>query len=267
MDMACRESSVDFLRELGYTPIQLPREHIHPMDLVGKLPGAGAARHLGPLPRLMRSADPPPPIRQDELVAQITGRRTDKLDVGLGLHLLAKLLTALGALAVSLKAGFERARQVEFSYEDVRSDSVEIIGLREYLGRRPALDAGNPVIDDYFLGEGQVVVVTRTLKSRSFGVTATDDQGQEIEVDVNLLQRNLAETGVDVSATTRTKVSFRGPRPLVFAFQGLALHIDTGGLHVADDVPPEFGSLAARPLPSGEARPVVLGRDGLLKLE
>ncbi|MDR7545324.1 MAG: hypothetical protein QN120_13860 [Armatimonadota bacterium] len=265
--MACRESSLDFLRELGYTPIQLPREHIYPLDLVGKRPGAGAARHLGPLPRLMRTADAPPPMRQDELVGQITGRRTDKLDVGLGLHLLGKLLAALGALAISAKVGFERARQVEFSYEDVRSDSVDIIELREYLGRRPALDAGNPVIDDYFIGEGQVVVITRTLKSRSFGVTATDEQGQEIEVDVNVLQRNLAEVGVDVSAATRTKVSFRGPRPLVFAFQGLALHIDTGGLQVADDVPPEFGTLAARPAVPGEAVPVVLGRYGLLKLE
>jgi len=265
--MACRESSLDFLRALGYTPIQLPREHIYPLDLVGKLPGAGAARHLGPLPRLMLSTDPPPQTRRDELVGQITGRRTDKLDVGLGLHLLAKLLTALGALAVSLKAGFERARQVEFSYEDVRSDSVEIIGLREYLGRRPALDAGNPVIDDYFIGEGLVVVITRTLKSRSFGVTATDEQGREIEVDVNLLQRNLAEAQIDVSATARTKVSFRGPRPLVFAFQGLALHIDTGGLRVTDDVPPDFGSLAVRPVVAGETRPVVLARHGLLRLE
>lgn len=264
--MACRESSTDFLRELGYTPIQLPRERINPMDLIGKLGSGGRAKQLGSLTRLVASAGPPPEVIRDEAVGQVTGKKTDRLDVGIGLNLLSKFFSALGVFSASLSAAFARARQVEFYYEDVTSDSVDIVDLRGYLGKRPSLDPNNPVVDDYFIGDGQVAVITRTLKSTGFGVAATDERGNKVDIDVDALRQDLARAGVNASRGSEMKVSFKGTKALVFAFQGLLLRIDTGGLKVADEIPSEFGIFAA-PARPGEAAPVVLSRYGLLRLD
>lgn len=264
--MACRESSLDFLRSLGYTPIQLPREHIAPLDLIGRLPG-GRARQLGSLLRLVVGDADPPAVRRDEHAAQISGRHTDALDVGIGLRLLVRLLAALAPITVALEVAFARARRIEFSYEDVRSDSVELLDLRRWLGRRPALDHTNPVIDDYFIGEGEVVVITRTLKADTFGVVAYDEEERRLGVDLTTQRRKLADAGVEVSADARFKITFKGPVRLVFAFQGFRLHIDPRGLQVSDDVPPEFGMMTMAPLAAGGPRPVLLSRRGLLVLD
>lgn len=265
--MACRESSTDFLRELGYTPIQLPRERINPLDLIGKLSGGGRAKQLGSLTKLVVGDAPAPEIARDEAVGRVSGKKTDKLDVGIGLNLLAKFFSALGVVSASVGAAFARARQLEFHYEDVRSDSVEIVDLRGYLGKRPSLDPNNPVVDDYFIGDGQVVVITRTLKSTGFGVAASDAKGNKVDIDLDVLSHDLAKAGVNASKGSEMKVSFKGNTPLVFAFQGLLLRIDTGGLKVADDVPAEFGIFAAPSAAPGEVTPVILSRDGLLRLE
>jgi hypothetical protein len=255
--MACRDSSVDFLRGLGYTPIQLPRERINPLDLVGRLSG-GRARQLGALMKLMVTPLDPPEVMRDEAVGQVSGKRTDKLDVGVGLNLLSKFLSAFGVFSGSLSA---------FLYEDVRSDSVEIVDLRGYLGKRPSLDPNNPVVDDYFIGDGQVLVITRTLKSTSFGVVASDESGNKVDIDVKVMESDLARAGVNANKEGEMKVSFKGAKPLVFAFQGLLLRIDTGGLRVSDDVPAELGMFAAKPLAPGGPAPVVLARHGLLRLD
>jgi hypothetical protein len=265
--VACRESSTDFLRELGYTPIRLPRERIYPLDLIGRLPGGGRVKHLGSLVKLVVGESPVPSIARDEMVAQVSGKRSDRLDIGLGLNLLSKFFAALGVVSASLGVAFGRARQVQFHYEDVRADSVDIVDLRGYLGRRPSLDHTNPVVDDYFIGDGQVVVITRTLKSASFGVVASDKDGNKVDIDVDVLSKDLAKAGVGVSRGAEMKVSFRGNTPLVFAFQGVLLHIDTGGLKISDDVSPEFGIFAVPTATPGELRPVVLGRSGLLQLD
>jgi hypothetical protein len=265
--MACRESSIDFLRGLGYTPIQLPRERINPLDLVGKLGGGGRARQLGALTKLVVGTVPAPEIVRGEQVGQVSGKRTDKLDIGIGLNLLSKFFSALGVFSGSVSAAFARAKQIEFQYEDVTSDSVDIVDLRGYLGKRPSLDANNPVVDDYFIGDGQVVVITRTLKSTGFGVMASDEKGNKVDIDVDVLKEDLVKAGVDASKGSEMKVSFKGTKPLVFAFQGMMLRIDTGGLRVSDDIPAEFGIFATRAGTGSDPAPVVLTRSGLLRLD
>jgi len=264
--MACRESSLDFLRSLGYTPILLPRERIAPLDLVGRLPG-GRARQLGSLLRLVVGDADPPALRTNERVAQISGRHTDALDVGIGLRLLARFLAAFAPITVALELAFERARKIEFSYEDVRSDSVDLLELRRWLGRRPSLDHTNPAVDDYFIGEGEAVVITRTLKADTFGVVAYDEEERRLEVDLTAQRRKLAEAGVEASTDVRLKITFKGPTRLVFAFQGYRLSIDLRGLHVSDDIPPEMGLLTVVPNRTDGPQPVILARRGLLALD
>jgi len=196
--MACRESSIQFLREDGYTPIRVPRERIKPMDLIGRLPGAARPKQIGSLLEIVvpRPGVSPPEIVADEVVSEVSGKKTDKLDIGIGLNLLGTIFRALGAVSASLSAAFSSARHVEFVYEDVLSDSVSILGLRGFLGKHPPLDPDNPAVADYFIGDGQVVVITRTLKSNSFSVLATDDQGRKVDIDVGVLGKDLAKGGV-----------------------------------------------------------------------
>ncbi len=82
-----------------------------------------------------------------------------------------------------------------------------------------------------------------------------------------MLKEDLVKAGVDASRGSEMKVSFKGTTPLVFAFQGMMLRIDTGGLRVSDDVPAEFGIFASRPTSGTEPAPVVLTRSGLLRLD
>jgi hypothetical protein len=265
--MACRDSSTDFLRSLGYTAIRLPRTKINPLDLVGKLPGGGNAKQLGPLTELVVSTGQSPTVTTDEQATDLTGKKTDKLDIGLGLNLLTGVIQALGVASGALNVAFGNSRQIEFYYEDVRSDSVEPVALMNYLGTHPSLDYNNPAVGQYFLGDGEVVVVTRTLKSHTFSVAAYDQHGQKVGINVNLLRQNLAQTGFDASEGAESKVSFKGNKDLVFAFQGYLLHVDPQGLHFADNIPDELGIFSVGAGQPSPGKPVVFSRQGLLNLD
>lgn len=267
--MACRETTVDFLRDNGYTPIRTPRERIQPLDLIGKLPGGGTPKQLTSLKKIMipRPDAPDPEVIRDEAVSQLAGKKTDRLDIGIGLNLLGTIFRALGGVSASLSAAFKNARQVEFLYEDVLSDFVDIGDLLDYLGKRPSLNHKNPLIEKYFLGDGQVVVITRVLKSNAFSVVASDEKGRKVDIEVNVLQKELAKGGIQASKDSEMKVSFKGSKHLVFAFQGFMLHIDTGGLNISEDIPAEMGIFATKAATRGQPQPVVLSRSGLLSLD
>lgn len=222
----CSDESTKFLRNLGYNVVRLPRANIAPLTLVGVHKGESIEQ--GPLARLVTSTRTLPTIAPDEVMANISGRRTSKLSLGLGITMLNGLLGALGAAGANVKAHYKKAKTITFEYADVLSDSVLPFDVGDYL-REGDIDAGNKVIEQYVLGNGRLFLITRTIKSRKFLVTASTSSEQDLEVGVEAIKRELeGKVEVSAAAETATTVTYEGKTPLVFGFQCLAIGVRDG---------------------------------------
>jgi hypothetical protein len=123
------------------------------------------------------------------------------------------------------------------------------------------VDAGNPVLREYVLGDGELFLITRTAKAGRFSVSYERKNGVGAKVDVKALA---ALTGghvqVSPDASRDWVVSYAGPEHLVFGFQCFRLGIESGALDL------ELVPAGATRLAEAEPVPAMLAGDGLLSL-
>ena len=211
-----KDPSVTYLNRFGYNVIKLPRVGIEPMDIVGK---DETTQWLGPLRAVWSSTGSEPVPSAPRPAAQVIGQKTDQMDLGFGIKILTNALAAFGATIPSVDFAFQRARKIQFSYTSVTSTVVAPLDAGNYL-TNGKLNTDNPVVQHYFTGQdSQAFLIVDVLKSDSITVTATDDQGIEVDVDIPAIQNIV---GVDVkvkpSGSSQSTVTFTGPQPVTFGF-------------------------------------------------
>jgi len=141
------------------------------------------------------------------------------LDIGFGMKILANALAAFGATVPSLDMAYHRARKVQFSYSNVTSTAVALFDAGNYL-TKGTLKTDNPVVKHYFLDQNaQAFVIIDVLKSDSITVTATDDHGVQVGVDVPAIQGVVgANVKIGTSGASNSTLTFTGPAPVSFGF-------------------------------------------------
>jgi len=149
----------------------------------------------------------------------VEGQKTDSLDVGFGLKILANALAAFGATTPSLDVAFHRARKVQFAYTNVTSTVVSPLDAGEFM-TSGTLHTDNPVVKHYFMDpEAEAFLIVDVLKSDSITVTATDDHGVEVGVDVPAIQGVVgANVKVKTGGTSNSTLTFTGPTAVSFGF-------------------------------------------------
>jgi hypothetical protein len=202
----------------------------------------------------------------------VQGQKSDKLDLSVGLKVLANALSAFGASVPSLDFAFQRARKVVFTFTDVTSSSVAPLEAGNFLAGGD-LNTQNPVVRHYFLddadgGDAQAYLIFDVLKSNSITVSAVSDSGASVKLDVPQIQ---AAVGVNVGVTTAdhsdSTLTFKGQAAVTFGFKALEINFVNGSWALEGAQASGALAFAAAAGGAGAAAPQpVLLRSGFVRL-
>jgi len=231
----CSDSTINYLDSLGYSVVRIPRKNVNPLDLIGR---DHDRMRLGTLDQLLKNPGAAlPKVAMDELMANISGKSTQKLKIGIGVNILGDILNALAGSTLGIKSAYEKAKTVEFQFKDVLKDSVEPLAVGKYL-RDAEVDVDNPVLKRYVLGRGQLFLVVETIKSKSITVKAEGSSGASIDLDVPAINGIASgKLDADTSKASSGEVTYTGQEPLVFGFKSMRVIVKDGTLDVRDVAP------------------------------
>lgn len=215
--------------------VMAPRTGIQPLDALA-VDEDRRVHARGRLVNLIAGDTPTLPFPKSEEVADLGGVRSAAVDVGFGAKLSANFLAALGVplpsanLAASLWKG---ASRLVFEVREVTQHDVDISQLgRDLEGRHIQRNA---TTDLFFASSTtKLHVITRTLASPSFAVTATNKKGQSVEVGTDGLADVLGQAHGHVSwdVERQSTLSFRGDKPATFAFSAVPCGVFADGTFV-----------------------------------
>jgi len=259
----CNDQSVTFLKGLGYNVVRHPNAVLKPLDLIGIQNKESG--YLGPLNLLITK--PPgqlPATNKDIAAANINGKKSSKLSIGIGVNILGSVIGAMGG-NLGADLSYTDAKTVEFQYSDVTNDEVVPLEVGNYL-RDGEVDSGNLILKQYVLGNGKLYLVTKTAKSKKFTVSFERSNGTGAKVDVPIIQAAVGgKIEVKVDSTSKHVVTFEGSQPLVFGFQCYQVGVRDGNLNLvavkSGGVP-----LSVTDEAGDAASPTLLDEEGLLDL-
>ena len=163
--------------------VMAPRTGIQPLDALA-VDEDRRVYPRGRLAKLIAGGTATLPRPKSEQVADLSGIRSAAVGVGFGAKLSANFLAALGVplpsinLAASLWKG---ASGLMFEVREVTQHDVDISQLgRDLEGRHIQRNATTDVF--FSPSTTRLHVITRTLTSPSFAVTAANKKGQSVEV-------------------------------------------------------------------------------------
>lgn len=223
----CSDPALTYLNQYGYNVVRLPRAGIEPLDVLGR---EGGLERLGPLPAFVESTVPVPVVNGPAAVSNLNGKRTENLDLAIGLKLLMDFLGGMANAAglPSLKVQFARARSVQFTFTNVQAYSVDQVAVGAFLGAGRLRD--NPINDTYFLNEdSEEFVIFEVLKTDTVSLVAHDARDVAVALDVPALQSAVG-VGLEVrqGVAGESAVSFKGAQFVTFGFKCFRLEFVRG---------------------------------------
>jgi hypothetical protein len=224
----CADQSTTYLKRLGFNVVRLPQEGIRPLQLVGRQHKTTA--WLGSISQLIANTPGRPPKTDKDLVAaEINGQNSSSLKLGIGANVLGPIIGAMGG-NLGVNTSYTNARRIAFHFEDVLSDRAAPLAIGEYL-RNSEVDADNPVLREYVLGNGELFVITQTVKAKNLKVSYERKEGVAARIDVPAIQGLVgANVAVERAGDSSAMVSFKGTKTLVFGFRCFAVGVLDGDL-------------------------------------
>ena len=260
--MSRPDQSITFLRQFGYSVFRVPRLSAQPLDLLHRN-GKDLTRLGSPLDLMVPGAVPLPPVHRDDRPGvAIEGTQSSKVNVAIGLNLLGGFIGAVGGGTLGLQAGFKKAKTVTFTYAAVTEDRIDVLALERFIKAgtiSPHVPSGtiDKLIDD------EVYVITSVLKSQKIAVAAQSESGQNVALDVPVIQQAVGGSlKVTNEGTVSAIIAFEGPVAIPFAFQAVKLVFDESAQFLTTDQLPA-GEAAARAVRKADAgRPAFLQAQG-----
>jgi hypothetical protein len=261
----CKDPSLTYLNKYGYNVVKLPRTGIEPLMVLGRDKGLTPIGTLGTVWKTPGPAPQPGPPRP---ASAVEGQRTEKLDLSIGLKLLANALAAFGATMPSVDFAYHKASKVQFNFVHVVTVAIDPFVVGDYLATGD-LNLNNPFVQRYLDDDdSQAYIITEVLKSDSVAVTATDSSGTEIKVDVPAISGVVgANVSVAPSSEGSAQITYKGPEAVTFGFKAFEI-VYANGRWTVSGVNPD-GDLAFAVEPGGgPAAPmgVVFNAGGLVRL-
>jgi hypothetical protein len=258
----CTDKSTNFLKNLGYNVVRVPREGISPLGLVGRQNGVSA--NLGPLGDMFIQPTPTVPTVEAGLeTAEINGEESSKLDLSVGINVLGTLIGAMGGnLGVTTK--YTNARKISFVYQAVVSDKVDPLKISQFI-EQAQFNPGGPLMHQYVLGNGRLFVISETIKSTEFTVKYERSEGVEASVEVPVIEQLIgANISVSASGASSGSVTFKGTKPLVFGFRCLELGVLEGKLRLTLSRPEPFPLSASASAPKQDEFAILTDADSAM---
>jgi hypothetical protein len=223
----CSDESNQYLRDVGYNVVRLPRNFLPPLSLLAKQ--RGTVEYIGEISSLIdHPAGNLPAIKTNQTTSNINGKTTSGLDLSLGLSILNGLIAGLGGGKLGVSTSYTNARTVTFEFNNVQSDSVDALQVGNFL-RDGRIDAGNPLIEQYVLGNGSLYVVTERLKASEITASFEGSKGVKANVDVPVIANQVGATiAVALSNGRSNAVKFQGKELLTFGFKCFEIGVVEG---------------------------------------
>src|SRR6516162_7404622 len=252
---------LNFLRDISFIPLRLPRADVQPLQLIG-IDGKDLSV-LGQLSDAMKAGPAAvlPPVASNIATAnQIQGTRSSAVKLSIGLNILSGIIGALTGQHLDVSAAYKNASTLIFEFGDVTVSSVSIILLDKFLNSSDIDPTAKQIQDLMIAGDAGVTVAVA--RAKKYIVSAQNDHGADINVDVPVIQ-NVAggKLGVSTTGSNNTKVVYEGSAAITFGVQALRLSFDENG-KITGFTPVAGGSGAVRGL-----EPAAAGTPNLLKLQ
>ena len=240
MAFSCKDPAVTYLNKFGYNVVKLPRAGIEPLLVLGR---DKSLNPIGQLGTVWKAPTPPPTSGAPKPAVNIEGQKSDKLDLSIGLKLLANALAAFGATTPSLDFAYKHARKVQFTLTNVTSVSIDPFVIGEWLASGD-LNLHNPFVARYFDDDDSTAyILTEVLKSDSVSITATDSKDVGVTLDVPAIS---AAVGANVKVSTGGEstgtLTYKGAEAVTFGFRAFELVYANGswsvqGVNASGDIP------------------------------
>jgi hypothetical protein len=259
----CKDKATTYLKNLGYNVIRVPQEGIEPLQLIGRQ--GKAIDLLGPLNLLItHPAGSLPTITRDLSAADVNGQTSSSFSLGIGATILGNIIGAMGG-NLGANVAYTDAQKMQFVFTDVVADQVVPLEVGNYL-REAEVDAGNPILREYVLGNGRLFLITKTIKSDKLIVKYSKKEGIGASVDIPFLQGAVGgKVQVKWEEESSGSVTYQDQdqRKLPFGFQCFEVGVDEGDLRLTGV---EAGTQYLAIGEALEASPVLLDEGGLLDM-
>jgi hypothetical protein len=222
----CADKSVHFLKSMGLNVIRQPAADIAPGLLIGEFKGSIGL--IGELSDLVEPPAPALPPVTSATAADISGQRTSKLPLSLGLDILGGIIGALGG-NLGIKAAYEGARTVEFQYKNVIRERMPSVKVGDFLtGADVRFD--HLILEKYLFGKGNLYVIVEVVKSNEIGVTAFRKDKTSIGLDVPAI-KGIVGANLEVGPESEGShtVVYKGAEKLAFGFVAIELSAGVRG--------------------------------------
>jgi hypothetical protein len=253
----CKDPALTFLNGLGYNVVRLPRVGVEPLDILGK---DRTIERLGRVDQMWTSAQPLPSITGPRDATSVAGQKTSEMKLSIGLKILSATLGAMGAAVPEVSVAYARARKVVFTFTDVKTFSAEPLEVGQYL-EAGDVATSNPFVRRYFDDEDtSAFIITEVLKSNAITVTATDDRGAEVGVDLPAIQQAVgARVTVTSKSATHATLTYTGTELLTFGFKCFGIAFVDGQWNVFSAAPSADLAFAVTPAAvGGPVTPAIL---------
>lgn len=225
--------------------MRLPREGIRPLQILEKQ--GNTLTVLGELVDLFGNGTRSlPAVGSDKQAAFINGKRSRSLDISVGLSLLGGIIGAMTGSKLKLDAGYKKASNLTFEFEDVKLNEVNQLSLNKFLnGTKVDLSVGPGIVKA--LEDDRLYVITSTIKSKTFTTEASQSNGASVGVDIPVIKEIVgAAVQIKSDGTSQSKVTYIGETPLVFGFQAARMEFENGVFKGLMQAKAEGGALGVR---------------------
>jgi hypothetical protein len=245
-----------FLERYHLNLLAIPRQNADVGDLY-----IHDGKHTAPSGKLAAFLAKPfqlPVVTRGETMAAVTGTvsRSVKTEVGLGL--LESFLLALGATLPlgEVKAHWQTngARTLRFKLLDAKRDSLDVGQLGLALIDN-ILAANHPLIDQ----ANRYYLVTGVARSPSLTVAFENDQGNTLDLGVDLIGMGNAGVGVTITRGATGEVTFAGAKSLAFGLELYELYVL--GERIRLRMPDSAINVRAAGTPGSSPQPAFIGSD------
>lgn len=226
-------------RELfGANVVRVPDARIRPLSVV--VHRAGRSSFRGSLLPLLTEATPlgvQPTISQ---LIDISGKRSRRVSLDLGVHILQGFLRGFGLPAAGVTSGLQGAAAISFTFPMVRRAAYDVNALGWALAGR-GIDRNNPAAALLFdQPRYELLLIDSVLLSRHITLTASGSRGRKLNADVSALRKAITELGgqIGLESETDVELTLESPHELTFAFSCIRLFIDESG--AITSMPPDL---------------------------
>lgn len=242
--MWCRDPFLTYLQKLGYCAIRLPKTDVKPLQMLVKQ-GKDLTR-IGELSTVLVAGSniEVPSIIENTSTANISGRRTSNLSIGIGLSIMATIISAMGGATLGLDGQYQQAKTITFEFYDVLEDRIDVAQLDQFLSDADVNPFSTYVAE--LLDADEIYVITSVIKSKKFAVDAQTTDGTTLTIGIPEVQQIVGgNIKVGTQAGARSLITYEGNVPLAFGFQAVKLYYDKGQYSAFDILQTSIGMRGA----------------------